>query len=233
MGDFAAVRARVQSAADQADIVVAFFHAGAEGADKTHVPDGPETAFGEYRGDSRRFARTAIDAGADLVLGSGPHVLRGVELYKNRLIAYSLGNLAGYKNFGTGGNSSLSALLTVAVTPTGRFFAGRIDSLRLNGSAIPSRGLRPLRRQADALAQPRRLPGQPPDHHLQGSPAAAILNTGRMLSPGAPRRSYIRGPCGSSRRSPSAFSPSASPRPRRLPTPSSCTSPPIRRRSSR
>ena len=126
-------------AAAQADIVVAFFHAGAEGADKSHVPNGPESAFGEYRGDSRRFARVAIDAGADLVLGSGPHVLRGLELYKNRLIAYSLGNLAGYKNFGTGGRSALSALLTVAVTPTGRFFAGRIDSLRLNGAAIPSK----------------------------------------------------------------------------------------------
>ena len=100
------MRALIQRAAEQADIVVAFFHAGAEGADKTHVPRGPESAFGEYRGDSRRFARIAIDAGADLVLGSGPHVLRGLELYKNRLIAYSLGNLAGYQNFGTGGNSS-------------------------------------------------------------------------------------------------------------------------------
>ena len=139
MGDEAKVRALIQRAARGADVVVVFFHAGAEGADKSHVPNGPESAFGEYRGDSRRFARVAIDAGADLVLGSGPHVLRGLELYKNRLIAYSLGNLAGYKNFGTGGRSGLSALLTVAVTPTGRFFAGRIDSLRLNGAAIPSK----------------------------------------------------------------------------------------------
>lgn len=137
MGDEARVRALIRRAAKQADVVVAFFHAGAEGADKTRVPTGPESAFGEYRGDSRRFARVAIDAGADLVLGSGPHVLRGLELYKHRLIAYSLGNLAGYKNFGTGGNSALSALLTVAVTPTGRFFAGRIDSLRLDAAAIP------------------------------------------------------------------------------------------------
>ena len=74
---------------------------------------GAEEAYGEYRGDSRHFARVAIDAGADVVLGSGPHVLRGLELYKGRLIAYSLGNLAGWHNFGTGGRSSLSALLTV------------------------------------------------------------------------------------------------------------------------
>ena len=137
MGDDARVRALIERAAAQADVVVAFFHAGAEGADKTHVPRGPESAFGEYRGDSRHFARVAIDAGADLVLGSGPHVLRGLELYKNRLIAYSLGNLAGYKNFNTGGTSGLSALLTVAVAPSGRFFTAKIDSLRLDGSAIP------------------------------------------------------------------------------------------------
>jgi hypothetical protein len=137
MGDDAAVRARVRSAAGQADIVVAFLHAGAEGASKQHVPRGPETAFGEYRGDSRHFARVAIDAGADLVLGSGPHVLRGIELYKNRLIAYSLGNLAGWHNFGTGGRSSLSALITVALGPAGRFYAARISSYTLDGAGVP------------------------------------------------------------------------------------------------
>ena len=79
--------------------MVVLMHAGAEGADRTHVPAGREEAYGEDRGDSPLFARTAIDAGADLVLGSGPHVLRGMQLYKGRLIAYSLGNLAGWHNF--------------------------------------------------------------------------------------------------------------------------------------
>jgi len=137
MSDDAGVRARVQSAAAQADIVVAFLHAGAEGAGKQHVPRGPESAFGEYRGDSRHFARVAIDAGADLVLGSGPHVLRGLELYKNRLIAYSLGNLAGWHNFGTGGRSALSAVITVALGPAGRLYAARIASYKLDGAGVP------------------------------------------------------------------------------------------------
>ena len=137
MGDDAAVVARIKSAVEQADIVVAFLHAGAEGADKQHVPRGPEQAFGEYRGDSRHFAHTAIDAGADLVLGSGPHVLRGLELYKNRLVAYSLGNLAGWHNFGTGGRSSLSAIITVALGPAGRFYAARIASFKLDGAGVP------------------------------------------------------------------------------------------------
>jgi poly-gamma-glutamate capsule biosynthesis protein CapA/YwtB (metallophosphatase superfamily) len=148
MDDDAKVRVIVEAAAKQADVVVAFFHAGAEGADQAHVPRGPESAFGEFRGNSRHFARVAIDAGADLVLGSGPHVLRGMELYKGRLIAYSLGNLAGYHNFATGGLSGLSALLTVVVTSGGRFVAGRVDSLTLDGAALPHR---------DAGGQARRL----------------------------------------------------------------------------
>ena len=127
----------IKAAAKKADIVVAFLHAGAEGADKAHVPHGHETAFGEDRGDSRAFARAAIDAGADLVLGSGPHVLRGVDLYRKRLIAFSLGNLAGWHNFSTGGRSALSAVLTIALAPDGRFFAGRITPLRLDGAGVP------------------------------------------------------------------------------------------------
>ncbi len=164
MGNDAAVRALVKRAAARADLVVAFFHAGAEGADKTHVPRGPESAFGEYRGDSRHFARVAIDAGADVVLGSGPHVLRGLELYKNRLIAYSLGNLGGYHNFGTGGNSALTAVLTIAVEPSGRFLLGNITSLKLDGAAIPhadtSRGAAKLVRslsRADFPSSPLRI----------------------------------------------------------------------------
>src|SRR5829696_5613773 len=80
------VDALVREAGRRADLVVAFFHGGAEGSDRLHVPHGHEHAFGEDRGNLRRFAHRAIDAGADAVLGSGPHVLRGMELYKRRLI---------------------------------------------------------------------------------------------------------------------------------------------------
>ena len=38
------------------------------------------------------FAHTAIDNGADIVLGHGPHVTRAVEVYKGKFIAYSMGN---------------------------------------------------------------------------------------------------------------------------------------------
>ena len=79
----------------------------------------------------------SIDAGADLVVGSGPHVIRGVERYHGRLIAYSLGNFVGYKNFGTGGTLSLSAILSVRLRGDGAFAGGTWTSLRLDGDALP------------------------------------------------------------------------------------------------
>ena len=93
MDDPQAVRALIDQAEVLADVVVVFFHAGAEGSDRTGVPVGREWAFGEDRGDSRAFAHLAIDAGADLVLGSGPHVVRGMETYRGRLIALLAGQL--------------------------------------------------------------------------------------------------------------------------------------------
>jgi hypothetical protein len=134
-----AVRALVQRAARQANVVVVLMHAGAEGAGQSRTPDRDEEAFGELRGNPRAFAHTAVDAGADLVLGSGPHVLRGMELYRGRLIAYSLGNLAGWRNFSLRGDSALSGLLRVRVGPRGAFAAGAFTPLVLRGPGVPSR----------------------------------------------------------------------------------------------
>jgi poly-gamma-glutamate capsule biosynthesis protein CapA/YwtB (metallophosphatase superfamily) len=79
----------------------------------------------------------AVDAGADLVLGSGPHVLRGMELYHGRLVAYSLGNFAGYHNFSLEGVLGESAVLRVTLSADGRFKAGRIVAVRLVGAGQP------------------------------------------------------------------------------------------------
>jgi hypothetical protein len=130
-------KALVRKAASEADLVVVAIHAGAEGATADHVPHGTETFLGENRGDSRRFAHAVIDAGADLVVGSGPHVIRGMERYHGRLIAYSAGNFAGYKNFGTGGTLSLSAILRVTLRGDGGFAGGSWISLRLDSDALP------------------------------------------------------------------------------------------------
>jgi hypothetical protein len=112
-------------------------HAGAEGADAIHVPSGTEYFLGENRGDSRRFAHAVIDAGADLVVGSGPHVIRGVEWYHGRLIAYSTGNFAGYHNFGLGGTLSLSGIVRVTLRPDGSFVKGRWVPVRLVDPGLP------------------------------------------------------------------------------------------------
>jgi len=135
--DLPAARALIDRADTMADIVVAAIHAGAEGTGATHVTGQEESYVGEDRGNPEAFAHMAVDAGADLVLGSGPHVLRGVELYRHRLIAYSLGNFAGYHNFALDGVLADSAILHVRLTARGAFRSGRISSVRLVDAGMP------------------------------------------------------------------------------------------------
>jgi hypothetical protein len=100
--DVPAAQALVRRARRRAAIVVVIIHAGAEGPGALHVPYGPQYYLGEDRGDARAFAHAVIDAGASIVLGSGPHVIRGVERYRGRMVAYSLGNFVGYHTLGVG-----------------------------------------------------------------------------------------------------------------------------------
>jgi Bacterial capsule synthesis protein PGA_cap len=131
--DIAAAQRMVKRARRRASLVVVFIHAGAEGADRTHTPYGSEFFVGENRGSARAFAHAVIRAGAALVLGSGPHVIRGVELYRGRLIAYSLGNFVGYHTLGGGGVLDLSGILRMTLAASGRTVSGRWISVRLVG----------------------------------------------------------------------------------------------------
>lgn len=137
MRDLDGVRALVSRAKAAAGIVIVLVHAGAEGAGATHVPEGVESAFGENRGDTRAFAHAAVDAGADVVLGSGPHVLRGIERYRGRLIAYSLGDFAASGVLPTSGVMGLTGLLELDLAPDGRPLDGRFTSLKLESPGIP------------------------------------------------------------------------------------------------
>jgi hypothetical protein len=124
---------------DEYDIVVVTFHGGAEGADATRVPFAEEAYYGEPRGDVVYFARGVVDAGADLVIGHGPHVVRGMERYKDRLIAYSLGNFATYYGISVAGIKGVAPILTVTLDGEGRFVSGDIVStiqLRPAGPSI-------------------------------------------------------------------------------------------------
>jgi poly-gamma-glutamate capsule biosynthesis protein CapA/YwtB (metallophosphatase superfamily) len=130
--------ALVKKAATMADLVVVAIHAGAEGSSATHVPRGIEYFLGENRGNSRAFAHAVVNAGADLVVGSGPHVLRGIEQYHGRLIAYSLGNFAGWNNFGMGGQLSESGILRVKLDANGVPTSTHWIPIRLTGPGIPT-----------------------------------------------------------------------------------------------
>jgi poly-gamma-glutamate capsule biosynthesis protein CapA/YwtB (metallophosphatase superfamily) len=130
LNDPAAVRSLVARAAAVADIVVVVFHGGAEGSGALHVPAGRETAFGEDRGDLRAFARTAVAAGADAVLGAGPHVVRGAEVVAGRPVAYSMGNLVGYRVLSTAGVLGTTAIVQLTVRADGSWAGGVLRATR-------------------------------------------------------------------------------------------------------
>jgi poly-gamma-glutamate capsule biosynthesis protein CapA/YwtB (metallophosphatase superfamily) len=136
--DLETARALIEGAAAEAEIVVVAIHAGAEGTDAQHVTGAEETYVGEDRGNPEDFAHLAVAAGADLVLGSGPHVLRGMEIDEGRLIAYSLGNFAGFHNFATEGALGESVVLHVTLAPDGTFRSGRVASMRLVEAGQPT-----------------------------------------------------------------------------------------------
>ncbi|MBE2253773.1 MAG: CapA family protein [Myxococcus sp.] len=137
VNDLAAAKALVAKAAATHDLVIVSFHGGAEGLGADRVRDGAERYLGENRGDLKAFARGVIDAGADVVLGHGPHVLRAMELYQGRLIAYSLGNFATYGRFSLGGALGVSVVLEVELADDGRFVKGRVLSTKQEGKGVP------------------------------------------------------------------------------------------------
>jgi poly-gamma-glutamate capsule biosynthesis protein CapA/YwtB (metallophosphatase superfamily) len=110
------------------DIVIVSFHGGAEGNGAEVLPFAREIFAGEDRGDVVQFAHAMVDAGADLVLGHGPHVVRAMELYRDRLIAYSLGNFATYYGISVEGNRGIAPILLCSLDDEGRFVSGRIQS---------------------------------------------------------------------------------------------------------
>lgn len=121
---------QVKELAKNSDLVFVSIHAGAEGKDVKHVPFKNEMFYGEDRGDVVKFSHAVIDAGADLVIGHGPHVPRAMELYKNRLIAYSLGNFLTYQGIRITGDNGVAPVLNVTLSSDGEFKQGQIISAR-------------------------------------------------------------------------------------------------------
>ena len=126
--DIPKAKEKVRELAMYHDIVIVSMHAGAEGFEYSHITFDRELFLGENRGDVYAFSHAVIDAGADLVIGHGPHVVRALELYKDRLIAYSLGNFATYFGISVNGKKGYAPILLVDVDAEGKFLDGRIVS---------------------------------------------------------------------------------------------------------
>ena len=119
------------------DLVIVSFHAGAEGAKNKHVTRKREYYYGEDRGNVYEFSHRMIDHGADLLIGHGPHVPRAMEIYKKRIIAYSLGNFLTYGRFNLRGANGEAPLLKVWLNPQGEFLSGNIVSFYQDYSLGP------------------------------------------------------------------------------------------------
>ena len=122
------VRSIVQMLDSLNDIVIVSFHAGAEGSRNTHVTREREYYYGEDRGNVYEFAREMIDHGADLLIGHGPHVVRALDIYNDRLILYSLGNFLTYGRFNLRGLTGYAPLVKISIDNEGRFLGGEIVS---------------------------------------------------------------------------------------------------------
>jgi poly-gamma-glutamate capsule biosynthesis protein CapA/YwtB (metallophosphatase superfamily) len=101
--DMSQVKKDVRAVARRTDYVVVAFHWGFE---YTHYPIAQQTSE----------AHAVIDAGADLVIGSHPHVLQGFESYHGALIAYSLGDLV-FDHYSV--ETGQTVLVDAVLTPTG------------------------------------------------------------------------------------------------------------------
>ncbi|HRP68737.1 MAG TPA: CapA family protein [Turneriella sp.] len=135
--DLPAMRTLVKKAREKADIVVISCHWGGEGEKFLHTKNQTEIFFGENRGNLPEFAHAAIDAGADLILGHGPHVVRALELYKGRLVVYSLGNFIGYGALSSRGKTGLSLVLSIQLDNEGKFISGKIIPMHMPASSLP------------------------------------------------------------------------------------------------
>lgn len=147
LNDYDNLRRTVQALDTVCDIVIASCHMGAEGSAAAHITRQTEHFYGENRGNPYQIARVLIDAGADVVIGHGPHVPRAFDLYKDRFIAYSLGNFCTYGRFALSGISGYAVLLELTLAPDGAFLGGQLHPFRqiapgglsadLKGAVIP------------------------------------------------------------------------------------------------
>lgn len=137
INDLDGARNLVSELKKKCDILIVSFHGGTEGTGSQHVTRKSEYFLGEDRGNVYEFAHTVVDAGADIVFGEGPHVSRALELYNDRIIAYSLGNFCTYGKFGLSGALGVAPILKIYIDKKGRFVKGRIFPIKQVKRGLP------------------------------------------------------------------------------------------------
>lgn len=131
------IESLVKEASKHSDIVVVAFHGGAEGANHQHTKNQTEIFLGENRGNLIQASQTAIDSGADVIFGSGPHVVRGIEFYKEKPIVYSAGNFAGYNTLFLNEITQIGLGATLTISKEGDFLDGNVQFFDLGTNGIP------------------------------------------------------------------------------------------------
>jgi len=110
------------------DLLILSIHGGKEGETALRTENEFEYFLDEPRGNLVQFAHEAIERGADLILAHGPHVPRAIEIYRDRLIAYSLGNFCTYRGMSLDKEKGYAPLLRVELGRNGEFVKGKIFS---------------------------------------------------------------------------------------------------------
>ena len=130
LNDYNYAKKLISELKSKVDIVIVMFHGGAEGAGAEHITRGHEIFHGEDRGNVYEFTHFAIDNGADIVFGQGPHVTRAIELYKNKFISYSGGNFATFGKINVSGSMGIAPIFKIKIDNNGNFVSGEIIPVR-------------------------------------------------------------------------------------------------------
>ena len=130
LNDYKYAKKLISGLKSKVDIVIVMFHGGAEGANAEHITKRHEIFHGEDRGNVYEFAHFAIDNGADIIFGQGPHVTRAVELYKNKFISYSGGNFATFGKINVSGSMGIAPIFKIKISNKGDFISGEIIPVR-------------------------------------------------------------------------------------------------------
>ena len=130
LNDYNYAKKLISELKSKVDIVIVMFHGGAEGANAEHITKRHEIFHDEDRGNVYEFAHFAIDNGADIIFGQGPHVTRAVELYKNKFISYSGGNFATFGKINVSGSMGIAPIFKIKINNKGDFISGEIIPVR-------------------------------------------------------------------------------------------------------